>query len=276
MAMMPVPGAQADVALEGVPETMLWPLWSRASHARGSGAVLQDPMATALVDAIDCDFRGRFGRPGVVHAVRARYSDDLIRAFLGRHPDASVVALGEGLESQFWRVDNGRVSWYSVDLAEAIAVRRRLLPAHARNTLVPCSALDTQWFDAVPGDGPVFVSAAGLLMYFERNAVVILLRSMVRHFRCGELFFDTIPPWLSRRSLKGWAVTRHYTAPPMPFGIALERLPDLFRQISGLTPLKAQTCAEPYPRTMPLFALLSRVRVVKQRVAPGLVHARFP
>lgn len=265
-----------DIELGGVPETMLWPLWNRAGHVEAGGKLLSDPMALELVRSMDYDFRARFGKPSAPHVVRARYSDELIRDFLARHPDAPVIALGEGLETQFWRVDNGRVRWFSIDLPEATAVRRRHLPAHPRNTLVGCSALDTQWFARVPADGPVFVSAAGLFMYFERNAVVILLRSMVRHFRRGELFFDTIPPWLSRRSQKGWAVTRHYTAPPMPFGIALERLPDLFRQVSGLTPLKAQTYAEPYPQAMPFFALVSRVRWLKRNIAPALVHARFP
>lgn len=44
-----------------------------------------------------------------------------------RHPAGTVVALGEGLETQFWRVDNGAVRWVGVDLSEAEALRRRFL-----------------------------------------------------------------------------------------------------------------------------------------------------
>jgi O-methyltransferase involved in polyketide biosynthesis len=39
----------------------------------------------------------------------------------------TAVALGEGLETQFWRVDNGRCRWLTVDVPEARQVRERLL-----------------------------------------------------------------------------------------------------------------------------------------------------
>jgi O-methyltransferase involved in polyketide biosynthesis len=32
--------------------------------------------------------------------------DREVRRFLAAHPGGTVVALGEGLETQFWRVDN--------------------------------------------------------------------------------------------------------------------------------------------------------------------------
>jgi O-methyltransferase involved in polyketide biosynthesis len=57
-----------------------------------------------------------------------------------------VVALGEGLETQFWRVDDGRVRWLTVDLPMAVDVRRRLLgddPPRRRTLAV--SALDFSW-----------------------------------------------------------------------------------------------------------------------------------
>jgi O-methyltransferase involved in polyketide biosynthesis len=60
---------------------------------------------------------------------RARGAAARRRRFLAANPDGTVVALGEGLETQFWRVDNGRVRWLTVDLPETIAAasRRRKL-----------------------------------------------------------------------------------------------------------------------------------------------------
>ena len=43
-------------------------------------------------------------------------------------PAGTVVALGDGLETQFWRVDNGRVRWLSVDLEEGAPLARGRLP----------------------------------------------------------------------------------------------------------------------------------------------------
>lgn len=264
-----------DLRLRGVPETMLLTLWNRAGHARGPRPFLVDPLALELVERIDYPFRQRFGRPQVTHAIRSRFSDALVQAFLARTPEALVVALGEGLETQLWRVDDGRVQWVSVDLPEAIAARRQLLPAHPRNSLIESSALDHSWLQAVARDGPVFVTAAGLFMYFERDAVVRLLRAVTQHCREGEAFFDTIPPWFSRKTLRGWQVTRHYSAPAMPFGLALGALPGFLASVPGLSLVTALTYAEPYPERLRLFAWLSRSRRVRDRIAPGLVHARF-
>jgi O-methyltransferase involved in polyketide biosynthesis len=60
-----------------------------------------------------------------------------------------VVALGEGLETQFWRVDNGCVRWLTVDLPEVIELRQRLLPEDARRQEVGCSVLERSWMDEV-------------------------------------------------------------------------------------------------------------------------------
>lgn len=267
--------ARDSLGLGGVPETMLMPLWNRAADAGSSAPLLRDPMAVALVQRIDYDFRGKFGRPQATHAIRARFTDEMIGDFMRRHPDATVVALGEGLETQLWRIDDGRVDWLTVDLPVAIQARERMLPAHPRNRRLACSALDAAWLDAVPADHPVFISAAGLFMYFQEAEVAGLLRQIVRRFPAGEIFFDTIPPWFSRKTLRGWAVTPRYTAPPMPFGLPLGRLDAWVRDIGGLGILRAVTYAEPYPERMRVFALLSRLRYVRNNIAPGLVQLRL-
>ena len=48
--------------------------------------------------------------------------DAAIRTFLARHPDAVVVNLGGGLDTRFFRVDNGRVLWKEIDVPESIAL----------------------------------------------------------------------------------------------------------------------------------------------------------
>ena len=154
----PAEARRTRVELEGVPETMLWTLYHRAHEARRKDAVLDDPRAVALVDAIDYPFEARFGRGpardviGQGQGLRCRCFDDVIRGFADEHPGGTVVALGEGLETQFWRVDDGRVRWLTVDLPEAVAVRRRLLPEIPRGRVVAGSAFDPGWMDAVGPD----------------------------------------------------------------------------------------------------------------------------
>ena len=99
-------GETVQAELEGVPETLLWTLYHRSVEARRPDAVLHDPKAVELVDRIDYPFEERFGADGMGQwqALRARCFDQEVERFLARHPEGAVVALGEGLETQFWRV----------------------------------------------------------------------------------------------------------------------------------------------------------------------------
>jgi O-methyltransferase involved in polyketide biosynthesis len=212
----------AKVELEGVPETLLWTLYHRAAEARRSDSVIDDPKAVELVDAIDYPFEDRFGPAafGQWQALRARSFDQEIGRFLTAHPAGTVVALGEGLETQFWRVDNGRVRWLTVDLPESTAVRERLLPAESpRRRVLACSALDERWMEEVDASAGVLITAQGLLMYLDPPDVHRLIAACAGRFPGGALLFDSVPRWFSALSQRGALKTDGYTAPPMPWAM---------------------------------------------------------
>jgi O-methyltransferase involved in polyketide biosynthesis len=210
------------VELQGIPETSLWTLYMRASEAGRPDAVLADPKAVELLEAIDFPFEERFGsaRMAQWQALRAHTFDDEVRRFLAAHPDGTVVALGEGLETQFWRVDDGRVRWTTVDLPEILAIRADLLPAEERVRALACSALDDAWMDAVDPAHGLLITAQGLLMYFEPEQVHGLIERIRRRFPEAELVFDAIPRWLAERSQKGQLKgPAGYEPPPWLWGI---------------------------------------------------------
>src|SRR5689334_22062924 len=95
--------------LSGVPETMLWSLYERADEAKRPDGLICDPNCIAIFDSIDFAFLEYFGPPGRLGAVRAAHIDRVLRGWLSRHPSGSVVSLGEGLETQSRRVDNGKM-----------------------------------------------------------------------------------------------------------------------------------------------------------------------
>jgi O-methyltransferase involved in polyketide biosynthesis len=195
------------VQLGGVPETLLWTLYHRSIEARRPDAILTDPRAVALVDEIDYPFAERFGGGegalSQAQALRVRRFDSEVRRFLSEHPDGTVVALGEGLETQFWRVDNGRVSWITVDVPEAIDVREQLLDRGERQTLIAGSALDGDWMDQVDASRGLLITAQGLLMYFGFDDVERLVADCRRRFPGATLVFDAMPAWLSTASQRG-------------------------------------------------------------------------
>ncbi|MEM8553244.1 MAG: class I SAM-dependent methyltransferase [Pseudomonadota bacterium] len=271
----PAPFTRVTPTLDGVPETLLWPLRSRAGVSVLDRAFFDDPLAVDSLNRLDYDF-ARFGPVNHWHAVRSKYSDELIRAYLAKHPNAQVLALGEGLETQLWRVDNGSVRWLCVDLPESIALRRVLLPEHPRLTELPLSALDPSVFDSVDATDGLFVTAAGLLMYFEPEDVTALVNRIAAN--TGDipvdLFFDAIPHWLSRRTLKGWHMQNGYVTPPMPFGLTRKDLPKLLGDVPGLSIVEARNYGDVYPDRNRAMALAGKVPVVRD-LAPLLIHGRF-
>jgi len=90
--------------LDGVSATTLWTLRNRAVEAKRSDGVIRDPWAITVFDAIDYDY-DKFGRASQFHALRARTFDAAARDYLATHPKASVVALAEGLQTSFSRLD---------------------------------------------------------------------------------------------------------------------------------------------------------------------------
>lgn len=223
---------QATVNLTGVPETMLWTLHNRAGEARRPDALLRDPECLRIYQSVDYDFERSFGKPDTSHPMRSHLFDEGLRPWLAAHPGGTVVELGAGLETQFPRVDDGRVLWQCVDVPEAIAVRERFLPPSERCRHIAKSALDLSWLDEVDARRGVFVSAQGLFMYFEVTEVRRLFLAMVDRLPGVELMFDTIPRWFSRKSLKGFGKTKHYQAPRMPWGIGQDEVAPLLRSWS--------------------------------------------
>ncbi len=102
------------------------------------------------------------------------------------------MALGEGLETQFWRVDNGRVHWLTIDLPEAIEVRERILPSSDRQYALACSALDTRWTDVINPAPGVLITAQGLFMYLAPDEVRGLVKTCATRFPGGALVFDAV------------------------------------------------------------------------------------
>lgn len=206
--------------LKGLPETMLWALYNRAAEARRPDAHLVDPLAIQIADAIRYDYAYHFGRPESGQVIRALLSDNLLRDWLLHHPGGQVVALGEGLETQFHRVDDGRVRWLAVDLPEAIALRSIFLPNSGRHCNCACSAFDLRWMEKVDPRMGVFVTAVGLLKYFHPEEVCRLVAAIAERYVTVEMVFDVMPRLLVRLAQAGWyRRTLHYTAPAMYWGL---------------------------------------------------------
>ncbi|GJF13017.1 O-methyltransferase [Mycolicibacterium cyprinidarum] len=223
--------------LTGVSETALLTLNGRAYQARHPNAIIDDPVAIQLADAIDCDF-DKFGRKGQEMALRSLAFDRCTTQYLVEHPTATVVALAEGLQTSFWRLNNAipdaQFHWLTVDFAPIIDLRRKLLPPSPRITTVAQSALDYTWMDDVDAEDGVFITAEGLLMYLQPEESMGLITECAKRFPGGQMIFDLPPVIIKKLAPKGVRASRQYRVPPMPFSLSPRRLAALVDTVPGI------------------------------------------
>jgi O-methyltransferase involved in polyketide biosynthesis len=226
-------GAMHAPHLEGVEPAPLWTLYNRAAEAARTDGVLADRTAVELFRALAYPAREVFGEPQQSHALRALCFDQAMRRIVGEHPGGTVVSLGDGFDTGFWRLDDGRMRWLSVDLPEVVALREKHLPAHPRVRNLACSALDLSWMDEVDDGGHVLVSAQGVLMHFEPEEALGLLEACSRRFPGGHMIFDHIPPWFSRKTRREAGRPGNFQA-ALPFALSVadaaalpERIPSI-------------------------------------------------
>lgn len=210
----------------------------RAHEARRPDSIIDDPMAIQLADSIDYDF-AKFGfarRQDM--AVRALAFDMHTRRYLANHPKATVVALAEGLQTSFYRLDAAGVGdqfqWLTVDLPPMIALRRRLLPPSDRVQMCAQSALDFSWMDEVDTEHGVFVTAEGLMMYLQPDDAMGLIAECAKRFPGGRMMFDLPPAWFAAWARRGMRTSLRYKVPPMPFSMSVSQAANLVNDVPGI------------------------------------------
>ena len=161
-----------EIDIHSVQGTMLIPLWGRAYGSENNKDILEDKEAIRIIKNCDFDFSNianTFGEYGcITYITRARKIDDTIKKFITKHPNATIVNIGSGLDTTFSRIDNSTIHWYNLDLPDAISFRKTLIEDTPRNISIAKSFFDTSWFGDIqynPNDGILFISA-GVFYYF--------------------------------------------------------------------------------------------------------------
>ncbi|MDP0397876.1 class I SAM-dependent methyltransferase [Tsukamurella strandjordii] len=184
---------KATVDLSGAAQTMLTTLYLKALDADFVRPVLGDEFARDAVAGIDYDWRslGVSARWAPLVTVRTAQYDIWTREFLAKHPEATVVHLGCGLDSRIFRIAPGPgVRWIDVDFPAVIALRGQVYPSRPGYRLLAASATDNSWLQEIPADRPTLLLAEGISMYLTREEGGALLRSVIDRFGAGEVQID--------------------------------------------------------------------------------------
>ena len=187
-----------DVELGDVQETLLIPLYYRADESEKESPLFVDQKAVEIVPQLQYDFSEFDSAWGLRNDVvmRTLILDEQVAAFIQRHPDARIINLGCGMDARFWRLDNGQIVWYDLDMPDSIELRRRFLDETDRNTFIAKSMFDTSWMDDVADfdDRPTLIVAEALLFYFPEKQVQEFFVKLRNRFPGAEVLFQSVSP----------------------------------------------------------------------------------
>ncbi|MBQ8160925.1 MAG: class I SAM-dependent methyltransferase [Clostridia bacterium] len=171
--------------MTGVPETMLQTLYARAKESQKEKPLIWDPQAIEIVNQLDYDFaaadRDFKMSAGVI--ARTILLDNMTKRYIDAHPEATVINIACGMDTRVYRVDNGKIRWFNLDLPETIAVRKQFLQEEGRISMIAASAMDETWTaptGTVTGD--LLVIVEGLSMYLTEQDVKQMLDIIASHF----------------------------------------------------------------------------------------------
>lgn len=163
--------------ISGSAETMLQSFYARAQYSKSKHNKFYDAKAVELVDKIDYDFStaARDSAMGKGVIARTIVFDELVKNFIDKNPDCTVVNIACGLDTRFYRVDNGGITWYNLDLPETIAIRNQIFQESGRISTIGISALDSAWAKEVKMRGKMLFIIEGLSMYLtsEENGQIM-------------------------------------------------------------------------------------------------------
>ncbi|MDO4229867.1 MAG: class I SAM-dependent methyltransferase [Capnocytophaga sp.] len=183
--------------LNAIPETMLIPLWAKATENKRSDAILKDAKAIEIINKIDYDFDKfkniKFSQIGV--CIRAKIIDDEVKKFLTKHPNAVVIQLGAGLDARYERLGCPKTitHWYDLDLPEVISIRKEVLSESSKNSYLSISLFDFQWIEEVKKHKKrVLILCEGVLMYFSPEEVRVLFETICQQLGEATFIFDML------------------------------------------------------------------------------------
>ncbi len=183
-----------DKTFGGVADTLYIPLAARIYVSKRFPEYFFDPKSLELESAIPGDSIQEGSNEYTMIASAARYHnlDQMVLAYVAAHPACSIVNVGCGLETMFWRVGPGApgARFYELDLPEVIEVCRRVLGALERDELVVGDAFDLSWADGIDASRPTLIIASGVFQYFHNADVLGFIADAKEAFSDAELVFD--------------------------------------------------------------------------------------
>lgn len=190
--------------LNNLEETLFIPMRGRVFASKKFPHILNDKKALEIANKFP-EYYMNINKESeytlMASAIRSMNMDIYIQEFLKSNPEGTIICVGTGMETTFFRNDNKKAIWYEIDLEEVANIRIKILGENNRDIVLPYSMFDYNWMSEVSQNSkpPYLIIAAGVFHYFDKKLIIEFLRKMKEFGTNVEVVFDTV----SKLGMKG-------------------------------------------------------------------------
>lgn len=166
-----------------VPTNLVQPLWLRGRESLVDNGLVYDPIAARACQrchlAPDC-LSGDIAQKQLLHVTLTHLCDKQVRRFLDTYPDGWIINVGAGLDTRFYRIDNGRCHWVELDITENLLWRQKLFHRSERYQHQCGSVSELEWVNhlPIPENAPVLLLCEHALLDCNDKTVAKFLRAL--------------------------------------------------------------------------------------------------
>lgn len=265
-------GEKIKPVITGAAETMLQSFYARAQYSKSKKCKFYDAKAVELVDKIDYDFSAAGKDSTMSGGVIARtiVFDELVKDFIDKNPDCTVVNIACGLDTRFYRMDNGKITWYNLDLPETIAIRDAIYQESGRVSTVGISVLDESWVKEIKVRGKMLFIIEGLSMYLTAEENATMLKIIRDNFDNAYVLMECLAKmWVKREHVEK---SIQQTGAKFVFGADCFR--DLGKVAEGFHKIKDDNILRGMRVLMPAQRLLDWLPIAKKITQKILVFEK--
>ena len=258
--------------LNGAAETMLQSFYARAKYSKSKGHKFYDAKAVELVDKIDYDFTGAERDSTMSNGVIARtiVFDEIVKDFIDKNPDCTVVNIACGLDTRVYRMDNGRLTWYNLDLPETIAVRNQLYQESGRISSIGISVLDPTWAKEIKPNKKMLFIIEGLSMYLTAEDNAMMLKIIYDNFEHAYVCMECIAKmWAGKEN-----VEKSIQKTGAKFIFGADSFEDLGKVAKGFRKVKDDNILRGMRVLAPVLRLIDWVPIAKKMTQKILIFEK--
>lgn len=246
----------------GSAETMLQSFYARAQYSKSKKHKFYDAKAVDLVDKIDYDFSiaAKDSTMGKGVIARTIVFDELVKDFIEKNPDCTIVNIACGLDTRFYRMDNGKVTWYNLDLPETISIRDQIFQESGRVSSIGISALDPSWPKEVKTHSKMLFIIEGLSMYLTKEENEQILKIIKDNFDNAYILMECLAKkWVNK---EGKEKSIQKTGSKFVFGA--DRFEDLGNMTEGYHKIKDDNILRGMAVFSPIYKFVSLLPIAKK------------